>query len=95
MEKFDLPIIDRVHDLAEKHDVSMAEIAMAWQWAKGVTAPIVGSTKVSHIDSAVKAMDIHLIDDEVKYLDELYVPHPIIGAITHNPPQGTVLLDKK
>lgn len=58
MEKQDLPIIERVHELAQKHQVEMSEIALAWEWAKGVTAPI-------------------------------------IGAIDHNPPAGTILLDKK
>lgn len=95
MEKYDLPIVDRVHELAEKHNVPMAEIALAWHWAKGVTAPIIGATKASHLDSAVDAMKIKLTDDEIKYLEEPYVPHPIIGAIHQNPPEGTVLLDKK
>lgn len=95
MEKQDLPIVDRVHELAEKHGVEMSEIALAWEWAKGITAPIVGSTKVKHLESAVKALDVKLTPEEVDYLDELYTPHPIIGAIDHNPPAGTVILDKK
>ena len=95
MEKQDLPIVDRVHELAEKHGVEMSEIALAWEWAKGITAPIVGSTKVKHLKSAVKALDVKLTPEEVGYLDELYTPHPIIGAIDHNPPAGTVILDKK
>ena len=84
MKEFDYPIVERVHELAEKHNVQMSEIALAWEWAKGVTAPIVGSTKASHLDSAVKALDVELTDDEVKYLDELYVPHPIVGANSEN-----------
>lgn len=95
MEEYDYPIVKRVHELAEQHHVSMATVALAWQWAKGITAPIIGSTKASHLDSAVAALDLNLTDDEVKYLDELYVPHPIIGAINQNPPQGTILIDKK
>lgn len=95
MEKVDYPIVERVHELAEKHGVEMSEIALAWEWAKGVTAPIVGSTKVKHLESAVKALDVKLSKEEVDYLDELYVPHPIIGAINSNPPAGTVILDKK
>lgn len=95
MEKQDLPIIQRVQELAEKHNVAMSEIALAWQWAKGITAPIVGSTKIKHLESAVKALDLQLSPDEVNYLDELYTPHPIVGAIDHNPPAGTVILDKK
>lgn len=95
MEKFDLPIVERVHELAEKHHVEMAEIALAWEWAKGITAPIVGSTKVKHLENAVNALNVKLSPEEVNYLDELYVPHPIVGAIDHNPPAGTVVLDKK
>lgn len=95
MEKFDLPIVERVHELAEKYNTQMSSIALAWEWARGVTAPIVGSTKISHLDAAVKALDIHLTEEDLKYLEELYVPHPIVGAIDHNPPQGVVLLDNK
>lgn len=95
MEKYDLPIINRVNELAEKHNVPMAEVALAWHWAKGVAAPIIGATKASHLDSAVDAMNLHLTDDEIKYLEEPYVPHPVIGAINQNPPAGTTLLDKK
>lgn len=76
----------------------MSEIALAWEWAKGITAPIVGSTKIKHLESAVNSMDVELILDEVNYFDELYVPHPIIGiigAINQNPPEGTVVLDRK
>lgn len=70
----------------------MSEIALAWEWAKGITAPIVGSTKIKHLESAVNSMDVELTLDEVNYFDELYVPHPIIGAINQNPPEGTVVL---
>lgn len=84
MEQFDYPIVERVHELAETHHVQMSEIALAWEWAKGVAAPIIGATKNSHLDSAVRAMDVKLTDDEIKYLDELYVPHPIVGANAQN-----------
>lgn len=73
----------------------MSEIALAWEWAKGITAPIVGSTKIKHLESAVNSMDVELTLDEVNYFDELYVPHPIIGAINQNPPEGTVVSDRK
>ena len=49
----DLVIIEHVNDLAEKYGVSMSEVALAWHYKKGVTAPIVGATKVSHFDQAV------------------------------------------
>lgn len=95
MKKQDLPIIKQVYELAQKHQVEMSEIALAWEWAKGVTAPIIGATKIKHLEAAVRALDVKLTPEEVDYLDELYTPHPIIGAIDHNPPAGTVLLDKK
>ena len=48
-----------------------------------------------YIDDAVKALEISLTNEDLTYLEEMYVPHPIVGAINENPPQGTVLLDKK
>ncbi len=65
------------------------------KWTKGITDPIVGSTKIKHLESAVNSMDVELTLDEVNYFDELYVPHSIIGAINQNPPEGTVVLDRK
>lgn len=95
MEAEDQRIVARVHQLAEQKGVSMSQIALAWQWAKGVTAPIVGSTKASHLDDAVAALDVRLTADEIASLEEPYVPHPIVGAIDHNPAAGTVLIDEK
>lgn len=59
----------------------MTRIALAWHWKKGVTAPIVGATKISHFDDAVKAADLELSDDDVSYLEELYRPHEVVGAL--------------
>lgn len=73
----------------------MSEIALAWQWTKGVASPIIGATKPSYLDDAIGALDVNLTADDVKYLEELYVPHAIKGAILANPPQNVVLLDKK
>lgn len=84
-EKQDLPIVKRVAELAEKHGVKMAQIALAWEWAKGITAPIVGATKEHYLDDAVDAMDITLTPDEVRYLDEPYTAHEIVGALDENP----------
>lgn len=95
MKDHDIAIVHRVHDLAEKYNVKMSEIALAWQWAKGVSAPIIGAGKTQYLDDAAEAMDIHLTEEDIHYLEELYVPHPIVGAIDQNPPQGTVLLDEK
>lgn len=77
----DMPIIDRVADLAEKYDTKMTQIALAWLWAKGVAAPIIGATKAKHFDDAVDALNVKLTDEDVAYLDELYLPHKIVGAL--------------
>ena len=76
-------IIWRVAELAEKLGVSMTEISLGWLLTK-VTAPVVGAPKVSHVDSAVKAVDIDLSPDEIAYLEELYVPHALVGVMAQN-----------
>ena len=80
-EVTDLLIIGRVAELAEKYGVKMSQLALAWLWAKGVTAPLIGATKASHYDDAVKALDIRLKAEDIKYLEELYTPHKIVGAL--------------
>lgn len=95
MEEQDMKVVARVHELSEKHNCKMSQIALAWQWAKGVTAPIVGATKTAYLDDAASALDVKLSAEDVAYLEEMYVPHPIVGAIKENPAQGVVLLDEK
>ncbi|MFL2028262.1 aldo/keto reductase [Loigolactobacillus zhaoyuanensis] len=94
-ETEDLRIVEQVYQLAKQHNVSMTQIALAWLWAKGVTAPIVGSTKAAHLDEAVAALALQLTPADMQSLEELYVPHEIVGAIDQNPAQGTVLIDEK
>lgn len=94
-EQQDLLIIQRVEELAKRYGVKMAKIALAWHWAKGVASPIVGGTKTSHLDDAVKALDVKLTPADIAYLEEPYTPHKIVGAIDHNPAEGVVLLDEK
>lgn len=91
----DMEIVRRVHALSEKHGIKMQQIALAWEWAKGVTAPIIGATKVSHFDDAAAALDVRLSEEDIAYLEEPYVPHKIVGAIDHNPAEGVMLLDEK
>lgn len=67
----------------------------AWHWAKGVASPIIGATKAHYLDDAVGALNVSLTPEDVAYLEEPYVPHPVVGAIDKNPPQGVVLLDEK
>ena len=76
-----------------KKGCKMSQIAIAWQWAKGVASPIIGATKARYLDDAAGALDVQLTGEDVAYLEECYVPHPIVGAISANPPEGVVLLD--
>ncbi len=94
-EKQDMKIVERVAELAEKYGCKMSQIALAWHWAKGVAAPIVGATKTGYITEAADALKVKLTTEDVAYLDEQYVPHAIKGAIKANPPQGTILVDVK
>lgn len=94
-EEQDIKIVSRVAELAERYHVKMQQIALAWHWAKDVASPIVGATKASYLDDAVGALSVKLTEEDIAYLEELYIPHRIIGAIDHNPAEGVVLLDEK
>ena len=76
-------IIARVAELAEKRGVSMTEISLAWLLTK-VTAPIVGTTKFSHVEGMAKAADVCLTKKEIDYLEEPYVPHALVGVMAQN-----------
>ncbi len=77
----DMEIVNRVSALAERKGVTMTQIALAWQFAKGVASPIIGATKAKYLDDAVGSLNIRLTSDEMIYLEEAYVPHNIVGAI--------------
>ena len=81
----DAVIIDRVAELAEKHGVTMTEVSLAWLLDK-VTSPVVGATKLHHIEGAAKAVDLELTADETAYLEAPYVPHPLAGVMAQNKP---------
>ncbi|MBR4683790.1 MAG: aldo/keto reductase [Spirochaetia bacterium] len=79
----DAVIIDRVAELADKRGVTMTEVSLAWLLTK-VTSPVVGATKLHHVDGAVKAVDLKLTEEETAYLEEPYVPHPLAGVMAQN-----------
>ena len=83
--KQDAVIIQRVAELAENRGVSMTEISLAWLLTK-VTAPVVGATKLHHIDGAAKAVELTLFPDEIAYLEAEYVPHKLVGVMAQNTP---------
>ena len=79
----DQKIIDRVAELADRRGVSMTEISLAWLLSK-VAAPVVGATKPSHMEGAAKAVELELSPEETAYLEELYVPHRLVGVMAQN-----------
>ena len=79
----DSVIINRVAELAEKKNVTMTEVSLAWLLTKG-TSPVVGATKMHHIEGAVRAVDLELTDEERSFLEEPYVPHPLAGVMAQN-----------
>lgn len=70
-------------ELAEKRGVSMTEISLAWLLQK-VTAPVVGATKLHHIEGAAKAAELELTPEEAAYLEEPYLPHKLVGVMAQN-----------
>lgn len=77
----DIEIVNRVSELATKYNCTMTQIALAWQFTKGVTSPIIGATKAKYFDDANGSFDISLNEEDMKYLDDLYIPHKIVGAL--------------
>lgn len=80
-QESDMEIVRRVSELAEKKDATMTQIALAWQFAKGVAAPIIGATKAKYLSDAVRSFDVKLKQQEITYLEEAYIPHNIVGAL--------------
>ena len=77
----DMEVVGRVAEVAERHGVPMARIALAWHWARGVEAPIVGCSSPERVDDAVAALPIELTDEEVAYLEEPYRAHELVGPL--------------
>lgn len=95
MEAADTAVVAAVKNVAERHGITMAQAAFAWHWAKTVASPILGATKEAYLDEAVRALEVKLSVEDIAEMEAPYVPHPVVGAINANPPQGTVLLDAK
>jgi aryl-alcohol dehydrogenase (NADP+) len=76
----DFTVVQRVTEIAKKRGVPNAQVALAWVLQQpGVTAPIIGASKMNHLEDAVKALEIKLSDEELKALAEPYEPHPVLG----------------
>ncbi|MDM8520912.1 aldo/keto reductase [Anaerolineales bacterium HSG6] len=73
-------VVERVTEIAAKHDIPRAHVALAWLLhKKPVVASVIGVTKSAHLESAVDALSVQLTPDEMAFLEEPYVPHPIVG----------------
>jgi aryl-alcohol dehydrogenase (NADP+) len=76
----DFVIAERTADVATNHNVTASQVALAWVLSKPyIAAPIIGSSKIEHLDQAIAALDIKLSEEEIKQLEEAYQPHPILG----------------
>ncbi|HEY8309123.1 MAG TPA: aldo/keto reductase, partial [Gemmatimonadaceae bacterium] len=76
----DFDIVDRVIEIANARGVKPAQVALAWVLSRpAVSAPIIGASKPGHLDDALGALELKLSEDEIKRLEELYEPHPVLG----------------
>ena len=76
----DFDVADRLAEVAAEREVPAAQLALAWLLSRpGVTAPIVGATRPGHVTDALAACQLTLSDEEVRRLEEPYVPHPVLG----------------
>ncbi len=89
----DFEVLAAVREVANNHGISVAQTALAWVLSRdGVTSPIVGVTKMAHLEEAIEAVEIELKADEIKLIDDAYKPHPIIG---HSYDQPDTMINKK
>lgn len=76
----DFELVKRVEEVATEKGIPTAQVALAWMLSKPViTSPIVGASKMSHLEDAVAAVEVRLTEDEIQRLEELYVPHTVLG----------------
>jgi aryl-alcohol dehydrogenase-like predicted oxidoreductase len=80
-EEADKAVVDRVTEVAKKRGVPQAQVGLAWMLSKPfITSPIIGATKPNHISDAVAALSVKLSEDEIKRLEEVYLPHAVAGV---------------
>ena len=79
-EEQDKTIAARIKELADKYSATMTQVTLAWHYAKGVASPVIGATKTKYLDDAAGAFNVRLTNEDVAYIDELYIPHKITGA---------------
>jgi len=81
-QESDFAVVDAVSDIATKRGVPNAQIALAWLLSrKGVTAPIIGASKMQHLEDAIAAAALTLSDEEIAALSKPYTPHRVLGHV--------------
>lgn len=80
-EEVDMKIVDCVAALASEKNCTMTQIALAWQFAKGVTAPIIGGTKAKYFEDTTGAFEVRLTKEDITRLEAHYIPHKVVGAL--------------
>ena len=79
----DIPVIKRIKEVADKMKVTMAQVSLAWILSKPlVVSPVIGCTKISQLEELCAVFKIKLSPEDIKYLEELYVPHKVVGALS-------------
>jgi len=75
----DPEVINRVEEVAKAKGIPMSHVALAWVLSKpGITSPIIGASKPHHLDDATASLDVKLTEEEIKHLEEPYVPHRVL-----------------
>ena len=76
----DFAVVERIGEVARKRGISNAQVALAWLLGRpGITAPIIGASKMAHLEDAASAVGVRLDDEEIKKLEECYQPHRVLG----------------
>jgi 1-deoxyxylulose-5-phosphate synthase len=79
----DKPVVDRLTEVAQERELPASQIALAWMLRNpAIAAPVVGATKIDHLDDAVAALSIELSSEEIDRLEEPYQPHPLPPQLT-------------
>ena len=80
-EAQDASIAARIHEIAQKYGATMTQVTLAWHFKKGIASPVIGATKPKYLTDAAGAFDVPLTEEDVAYIDELYLPHAVVGAL--------------
>ena len=77
--EIDVPVIERAAKVAANHHAPMAQVALAWHWARGAESPLVGCSKLERVDDTIAALDVKLTAEEIDFMEQPYVAHGLVG----------------